>query len=91
MNLWKKITDMLKKRLQKAKYRKFGIEEANMRKRMWNQPELIVLLRGQPEESVLEHCKTQSVGINPGTYAQHCGYVAQNRCASCQSRGGKAS
>ncbi len=57
-------------------------------KKMWEKPELIVLLKNRPDESVLTGCKTQSSGITPGTNAQMCGTTADNKCNACQSRGG---
>lgn len=43
--------------------------------REWSKPELIVLGRGAPEESVLHHCKTRP---------SHCGGCAKkNRHTNC--------
>ena len=55
----------------------------------WEKPELVVLVRGKSEEAVLDHCKTESVGTNPGTNAQHCGHHTEESCATCHDRGGK--
>ena len=45
-------------------------------KKYWSQPQLIVLARGTPEESVLEGCKNNDKGAH-GT---------ANANASCQSQ-----
>ena len=37
-----------------------------MTKKTWETPELIIIVRTQPEESVLELCKGFEVGIGPG-------------------------
>jgi hypothetical protein len=60
-------------------------------KKRWEKPELIALVRSRPEENVLGHCKTQSSGAYPGTWAQHCGHTVKGTCAACQDRGGGAS
>ncbi len=60
-------------------------------KTQWTQPQLIVLARGMPEESVLEHCKRigNVGGDNPTSTAQEgCDKGATNNCANCQSRSG---
>ncbi len=41
-------------------------------KRAWFQPELVVIVRGNPEELVLEGCKTASIS-GPGTGSGGCG------------------
>lgn len=41
-----------------------------MTKKAWKKPELIVLVRGRPEEAVLETCKSGSAG-GPGN-ANNC-------------------
>lgn len=41
-------------------------------KRQWSKPELIVLLRGKPEEAVLLACKRQNYVIS-GSARQPCG------------------
>lgn len=56
----------------------------------WTQPQLIVLARGMPEESILQACKyidALSPPPGPGQGAQQgCSYPDQG-CAACQSRG----
>lgn len=56
-------------------------------RKQWHQPELIVLVRGNPEESVLTGCKAGPAdsGLGGGNASQGpgCGY---NSCASsCSS------
>ncbi len=41
------------------------------KKKTWTEPELIVLVRGKPEEAILGSCKSQIYPIGPGTPA-HC-------------------
>ena len=42
-------------------------------RRAWSSPELIVLVRGKPEEAVLEFCKSNSVkGPGPGVAYNYC-------------------
>jgi hypothetical protein len=36
-----------------------------MNRKVWKKPKLIVLVRGRPEEAVLQACKSDSVG-GPG-------------------------
>ena len=61
------------------------------KKMQWTKPQLIVLARGTPEESVLEHCKR--IGDNnigdPTNEAQvGCDTGVNNNCGACQSRSG---
>jgi hypothetical protein len=64
----------------------------------WTTPELIVLVRGRPEEGVLDSCKSglgETVSVqtaNPGTFYTTCSYSVGaggspdvSRCAACQS------
>lgn len=55
-------------------------------KKSWETPQLIILARGTPQETVLEHCKQQSI-ITNGKEAndQGCGWNG-NSCAACQAR-----
>ena len=71
-----------------------GSEEKHMAKAkmQWTTPQLIVLARGTPDESVLTHCKTK----NPNNPVSGPGQATQNTCATltpdvsscdnCQSR-----
>ena len=60
-------------------------------KKIWEKPELLVLMRNRPEESVLEHCKTESGGRGPDTTAHSCDRVVNKNCGVCHSRGGTGS
>jgi hypothetical protein len=55
----------------------------------WEKPELIVLLRGKPEEVLTAACKDVNIIIQgyPAGDSQGCG-VGTTNCAACQSRGG---
>ncbi len=58
----------------------------------WDRPQLIVIGRGKPEESVLSGCKSKA---NPnGTLSTatktNCNNLDGN-CGACQSNGGKVS
>ena len=46
----------------------------------WEKPELIILVRNQPEEAVLTACKGVTVPGGPGVSAISCGYTP---CGSC--------
>jgi len=57
-----------------------------MAHRKWEKPQLIVLVKGKPEESVLVNCKTQTIsgtGHLNHAYDQCCG----NRAIFCTSGG----
>jgi len=61
-------------------------------KKTWEKPQLIVLARGTPEESVLLHCKTMNPNqpaTGPADYVQQdmcaAGETKQN-CSNCQAR-----
>ena len=61
------------------------------KKMQWTKPQLIVLTRGTPEESVLEHCKR--IGdMHEGTPTNEsqvgCDKGANENCGACQSRSG---
>jgi hypothetical protein len=55
----------------------------------WEKPELIVLLRGKPEEVLTALCKSGNINAPgyPGSDSQGCGVGTVN-CAACNSRGG---
>ena len=59
-------------------------------KKKWEKPELIVLLRGKPEEVLESNCKNVgSITFNtPATDSQGCGDGGAQNCGSCQGRGG---
>ena len=55
----------------------------------WETPQLVVLARGTPEESVLLHCKAIGVGGGPTTISQEgCNDNTVTNCGACQSRSG---
>jgi hypothetical protein len=41
-------------------------EEIKTKKKQWQKPELVVLLRTKPQEGVLTNCKTSSTTYVPG-------------------------
>ena len=62
-------------------------------KMRWTKPQLIVLARGMPEESVLTHCKTQNPNVpyanGPADLTQQdlCAHGSDYpNCSNCQSR-----
>ena len=61
-------------------------------KMQWTRPQLIVLTRGMPEESVLKHCKTMNpnqfvTGPEDLLYQDTCaGGEDFDNCRNCQSR-----
>jgi hypothetical protein len=64
--------------------------------RAWERPQLIVLAKSTPEESVLTHCKTMNpnqavIGPNIETYQLTCAAGTVNKCDNCQSRAVNAS
>ena len=68
-----------------------GIMEA--KKKSWETPQLIILARGTPEESVLASCKAIST-LNPGpntSIQNSCSTLETTNCSNCASRGGGAS
>jgi hypothetical protein len=59
-------------------------------KKVWQEPQLTVLSRGTPEESVLSHCKiigTLVLGAI-ATFQDGCNEVIATNCGTCQSRSG---
>lgn len=61
-------------------------------KSRWTQPQLIVLTRGNPEESVLTHCKAISPTLNGpnGRQQDGCNELQGGACQNCQSRSDKS-
>ena len=59
--------------------------------KVWEKPQLIILARGNPEESVLSNCKTN----NPNKpldgadrqMQQQCSELVVTSCENCQDRG----
>jgi hypothetical protein len=60
------------------------LREDNMKK-PWKTPELVILFRGRPEESVLVHCKHKNnPPVAPGSYHDDCN-TNPACCSACQS------
>lgn len=66
------------------------------KKKQWTRPQLIVLAKGNPEESVLTHCKT----MNPNQAMEGpadlilqstCAVGEPNNCSNCKSRANSGS
>ena len=47
-------------------------EEDGMKKREWEKPKLILLLRGKPEEAILQGCKLESRISGARDYNEAC-------------------
>ena len=69
-----------------------GEKLAAQTKKLWKKPELIVLTRNTPEESVLWFCKVAVGGGHPFNYADGCQQKMDGVCApgsqcccTCQS------
>ncbi|MBW1792800.1 MAG: hypothetical protein JRJ14_11230 [Deltaproteobacteria bacterium] len=66
-----------------------------METKKWNTPELIILVKSQPEENVLSHCKYNRAPIgegDPQNYEGHgCQAIRTGSCAACQDLGGTGS
>jgi len=56
-----------------------------MTKRAWNKPVLTVLVRNNPEESVLTACKMRGVLAGPGGNAFSCGTAVPMGCTYCDN------
>jgi hypothetical protein len=67
-----------------------SIVRRNNMKKIWKKPELVVLVRSRPEESVLEHCKS---GATAGPYTEHASVCfvirtdPQPNCLFCSLQG----
>ncbi len=61
-------------------------------KEQWTKPQLVVLAKGTPEESVLPHCKvignTANVTVPYASGQVGCDTPGNNNCGACQSRSG---
>ncbi len=56
----------------------------------WETPELVVLFRGRPEESVLTHCKHRtSVPVAPAAAQDDCNTEHVN-CGACDSNANRS-
>jgi len=59
----------------------------NGEKKMWEKPELVVLLRSRPEEAVLTVCKYIPSQIGGSTFNGGCQTTIGNVCETCQTLG----
>ena len=64
-------------------------------KHTWKKPELIILVRGRPEEVLLLQCRTNVVGSGPQQTATHCNEAGpqhdpptQYQCNNCRAQTG---
>lgn len=57
-----------------------------MHKKKWTKPELVILTRGKPEESVLAGCKGGSIWINKQNTYNNCWIYGFGKCwCGCSS------
>lgn len=64
-----------------------------MGKKKWDTPELVILVKSQPEENVLTQCKSvhgADVTVVNSTGGQNCKNNT-GKCGACQAEGGGAS
>ena len=54
-------------------------------RRAWSRPELIVLVRSGPEETVLSTCKVDSTAGEPGYSIDGCDLGVSGECNACAS------
>lgn len=54
-------------------------------KKTWQAPQLIVLVRSEPEEMVLANCKSESVTLSPTYWYSYCDVVSS--CTGCSAVG----
>jgi hypothetical protein len=52
-------------------------------KRQWEKPRLIVLVRGNPQEAILQVCKEPSVGDTPESTYEGCSLYSGGYCPLC--------
>ena len=75
--------------------KKGGLLKHKMKKKKWKKPELIVLVRSNPEENVLKNdCKSNTAPDNTGDAQNADGHGCQaisGGCGACQGLGGAAS
>jgi hypothetical protein len=53
------------------------------RKRAWSGPDLTVLVRGKPEETVLNGCKVTQIGAGPTGGNDQCMGSGGQLCSEC--------
>jgi hypothetical protein len=58
-----------------------------MKKKTWTAPELLVMVRNNPEESTLTACKVGAIGPNGGMNSQknYCAFTFFGGCSTCTS------
>lgn len=54
-------------------------------KKAWEHPQLIVLIRNNPEEAVLSYCKSTIVGTSPRASANLCSETINFACNQCSA------
>ena len=54
-------------------------------KRKWKRPELVVLIKGRPEENVLFHCKAGEHKLGPNSTAGYC-KEPEGACMNCSGQ-----
>ncbi|MHB8094431.1 MAG: hypothetical protein ACYDH0_05755 [Candidatus Aminicenantales bacterium] len=62
-------------------------------KKTWNKPELVVLFRGKPEESVLFHCKHKNNPVvAPASFHEDCNHMSSAKCTcgACQDNANRS-
>ena len=53
----------------------------------WEQPKLIILLKGEPEENVLADCKSTAGMTGPEASYTPCDRLFKGYCKSCNKEG----
>ena len=68
---------------------------AEQQKKVWQQPKLIIIGEGTPEENVLAHCKGNGAtfSLQSTSSKSNCNEIISEAgsCAACKSNGGGAS
>ena len=63
-----------------------------MKKKSWETPELIIFIKGDPEDSILTVCKSSKSPTNAlgATTGNHCQALEETNpnCGACHSNGG---
>ena len=56
--------------------------------RSWEKPQLIILSRGMPEETLTQDCKVKAIGFvgAEGSEQTSCEEIAKGVCGACQAR-----
>ena len=56
-------------------------------KKTWQAPQLIILARSNPEEAVLDTCKTVNLQTSPGNWDDGCNFSTNAVCTPCFNDG----